>query len=160
VYGPRQALSNPYTGVLTNFASRLLNHNQPLIFEDGLQQRDFVSCYDIARACRIAYEASTVKDEVFNIGSGEPHAIQDLAVTMARVLGRPSIEPRILGCYRAGDIRHCFADIRRARDVLGFEPSVSLTNGIDDLAEWLLEQRTEDFALAASTELMNRGLVI
>jgi dTDP-L-rhamnose 4-epimerase len=122
VFGTRQALSNPYTGVLAIFASRLLNDRPPLIFEDGLQQRDFVSVYDIARACRLALEVpdATGSGGVFNIGSGRPRTVLEVARKMAAVLGREYIEPEVTGKYRVGDIRHCFADIRLARRVLGY----------------------------------------
>lgn len=160
VYGPWQALSNPYTGVLTNFAARLLNDNQPLVFEDGMQQRDFVSVYDVARACRLALETPNAAGKVFNVGTGQPRTILDLAVRMARVLGRQYIEPRVLQQCRAGDIRHCFADIQFARSVLAYEPRVNLDEGVDDLAAWLDTQRGDDRALAASAELAARGLVI
>ena len=160
VYGPRQALSNPYTGVLTNFAARLMNNNQPLVFEDGMQQRDFVSVYDVARACRLALETSAAAGGVFNIGTGKPQTILDLARRIAHVLGRQRIEPRVLRRYRAGDIRHCFADIHSARDLLGYEPHMNIEEGIDDLAAWLDTQRGDDRTLAASAELAARGLVI
>jgi dTDP-L-rhamnose 4-epimerase len=160
VYGPRQALSNPYTGVLTNFAARLLNDNQPLVFEDGMQKRDFVSVYDVARACRLALETPTAAGNVFNVGTGQPQTIIDLAARMAHVLGRRYIEPLILGQYRAGDIRHCFADIQFARTKLHYQPRVTIDDGIDDLAAWLETQRGDDRALAASAELAMRGLVI
>ena len=112
VYGPRQALSNPYTGVLAIFASRLLNDSAPLIFEDGLQQRDFVSVYDVARACRLALETPAAAGEVFNVGSGEPHTVREIAARLAqRRSARSTSQPEITGKYRVGDIRHCFADI-------------------------------------------------
>lgn len=160
VYGPWQALSNPYTGVLTNFAARLLNKNQPLVFEDGMQRRDFVSVYDVARACRLALETPKATGRALNVGAGEPQTILDLAIRMSRVLGRSYIEPLVLRQYRAGDIRHCFADIQLARDVLGYEPRMGIEEGIDDLAAWLDTQRGDDRALAASAELAARGLVI
>jgi dTDP-L-rhamnose 4-epimerase len=118
-YGPRQALSNPYTGVLAIFASRLLNDSPPKIFEDGLQQRDFVSVYDVARACRLALEKPEAAGEVINVGSGEPQTVQAIASRLARVMGKEAIEPEILGKYRVGDIRHCFADISKAHRVQG-----------------------------------------
>jgi dTDP-L-rhamnose 4-epimerase len=118
-YGPRQALSNPYTGVLAIFASRLLNGNAPAVFEDGNQQRDFVSAYDIARACRLALVSEAADGEVFNIGSGHAYTVRDVAQRVARALGRGDVRPQITGKYRVGDIRHCFADITKARTRLG-----------------------------------------
>src|SRR4051812_46143517 len=107
VYGTRQALSNPYTGVLAIFASRLLNNKPPMIFEDGLQQRDFVSVYDVARACRLALEVPDAAYRVFNVGSGQARTVLSVAHAMAHVMGKPWIEPEISGKYRVGDIRHC-----------------------------------------------------
>jgi dTDP-L-rhamnose 4-epimerase len=159
-YGPRQALSNPYTGVLAIFASRLLNDSPPRIFEDGLQQRDFVSVYDVARACRLALETPEAAGEVFNVGSGEAHTVRDIAVRLARVLGKEQIEPEIVGKYRVGDIRHCFADIGKARQVLGYVPRVGLDDGLAELAAWLESQAAVDRVAQASAELNARGLTI
>ena len=111
VYGTRQALSNPYTGVLAIFASRYLNGNPPLIFEDGYQRRDFVSVRDVAQACRLALETDEAAGQVFNVGSGRPRTVREIAERMGTVMGRGDLEPRITGEYRVGDIRHCFADI-------------------------------------------------
>jgi dTDP-L-rhamnose 4-epimerase len=159
-YGPRQALSNPYTGVLAIFASRLLNNNSPAIFEDGLQQRDFVSVHDIARACRLALETPEAAGEVFNVGSGEPHTVRDIAAKLARVVGKERIRPEILGKYRVGDIRHCYADIAKARRVLGFEPQVRLEDGLVELSSWLASQAAVDRVAQASAELSARGLTV
>lgn len=159
-YGPRQALSNPYTGVLAIFASRLLNNNSPAIFEDGLQQRDFVSVHDIARACRLALETPEAAGEVFNVGSGEPHTVRDIAAKLARVVGKEGIRPEILGKYRVGDIRHCYADISKARRVLGFEPQVRLEDGLVELSSWLASQAAVDRVAQASAELSARGLTV
>lgn len=158
VYGPRQALSNPYTGVLAIFAARLLNHRPPRIFEDGYQKRDFVSVYDIARACRLALE-SDISGEVFNVGSGEAITVREIAERMARVLDR-DIEPEITGRYRSGDIRHCYADILAARERLGFRPEVTFERGLEDLAEWLDGQLADDRVERASAELAARGLTL
>lgn len=160
VYGPRQALSNPYTGVLAIFASRLLNDNPPLIFEDGQQQRDFVSVYDIARASRLAYESREANGEVFNIGSGTAYTINGIAAGMQEVLGKQQLAPEISGKYRVGDIRHCFADIDKARTLLGFEPQVVLEQGLAELAEWLPREQAEDKVSAARDELIARGLAL
>jgi dTDP-L-rhamnose 4-epimerase len=159
-YGPRQALSNPYTGVLAIFASRFLNDNPPLIFEDGHQQRDFVSVYDIARASRLALEKREAIGEVFNVGSGNASTVHDIATHMARVLGKEHIRPEISGKYRVGDIRHCFADIGKARKVLGFEPQVKFDDGLTELAAWLEGQAAVDRVAQASAELAARGLTV
>jgi dTDP-L-rhamnose 4-epimerase len=159
-YGPRQALSNPYTGVLAIFAARLLNDSGPRIFEDGLQQRDFVSVYDVARACRLALETPDAAGEVFNIGSGEAHSVRDIATRLARVLGKEQLAPEIIGKYRVGDIRHCFADIAKARRVLGYEPRVRLDEGLAELSAWLESQAAVDRVAQASAELSARGLTL
>jgi dTDP-L-rhamnose 4-epimerase len=159
-YGPRQALSNPYTGVLAIFASRFLNGNAPAIFEDGLQQRDFVSVHDVARACRLALEKPQAAGEVFNVGSGRPQTVREIAARLARVMGRGDVQPEILGRYRVGDIRHCFADITKARTVLGYEPQVTLDEGMTELASWLEGQAAVDRVSHASAELDRRGLTV
>jgi dTDP-L-rhamnose 4-epimerase len=159
-YGPRQALSNPYTGVLAIFAARLLNGSSPKIFEDGLQQRDFVSVYDIARACRLALEQPAAEGEVFNIGSGEPHTVRDIAARLARLLGKEELQPEITGKYRVGDIRHCYADIGKAQRMLGYEPQVRLDDGLAELAAWLESQAAVDRVAQASAELAARGLTL
>jgi dTDP-L-rhamnose 4-epimerase len=160
IYGTRQALSNPYTGVLAIFASRFLNSQPPLINEDGLQRRDFVSVHDIAQACRLALEVPGAAERVFNIGSGHHFTILEIAELMARTLGKQHIEPEITGRYRMGDIRNCFADISLAREVLGYAPRVTLEEGLLDIAEWLEGQTAVDRAAHASRELMQRGLTI
>jgi dTDP-L-rhamnose 4-epimerase len=159
IYGPFQALSNPYTGVLAIFASRLLNDRPPLINEDGLQRRDFVSVYDVARACRLALEVPGAAGEVFNIASGNIYTILDLAERMAAALGR-NLQPEITGKYRAGDIRHCFADITKARTILGYQPVVALEEGLTDLASWLDGQIAYDRVAESRHELTARGLMV
>ena len=160
VYGPYQALSNPYTGVLAIFAARFLNGKPPLIFEDGRQQRDFVNVRDIAQACRLALEVEAAAGEVFNIGSGQAFGIREVAERMARALGKESISPVMTGDYRVGDIRHCFADIGKARRVLGYAPEVSFEEGLTRLAEWLEGQVAADRVEAAREELAARGLTV
>jgi dTDP-L-rhamnose 4-epimerase len=159
VFGTRQALSNPYTGVLAIFASRLLNGHAPLIFEDGLQQRDFVSVADVARACRLALEVDAAAGHAINVGSGEAYTVREVAELLAAVLGS-RIEPDVCGKYRVGDIRHCFADISLARRVLGYEPQVRLEQGIVELAEWLEGQVAHDRVAEASAQLETRGLTV
>jgi dTDP-L-rhamnose 4-epimerase len=159
VYGPRQALSNPYTGVLAIFAARLLNRRAPLVFEDGHQQRDFVHVRDVARACLLALESKSPGGRVFNIGSGESRSILSIAKDLARVMGVPHIVPSLVGKYRAGDIRHCFADITRSRIELGYAPTVAFEDGLEELAGWLADQAAEDSVDRATAELTARGLV-
>jgi len=160
VYGTRQALSNPYTGVMAIFASRLLNGKPPMIFEDGLQQRDFVSVQDVARACRLALETDEADGQVFNVGSGQHYTIRELAERIAGVMGKSYLEPDITGKYRVGDVRHCFADITQARRVLGYQPQVRLEDGLEELVEWLEGQEAVDRVEQASAELSARGLTV
>jgi dTDP-L-rhamnose 4-epimerase len=160
VYGTRQALSNPYTGVLAIFASRLLNERPPLVFEDGRQRRDFVSVYDVARAARLALEEPAAANEVFNVGSGEHFTIREIAERMALALNKEFIAPEVTEKYRVGDIRHCFADISRAQSVLGYQPRVALAEGLRELAGWLESQVAVDNVATARAELASRGLTV
>src|SRR4051794_19106440 len=160
VFGTRQALSNPYTGVLAIFASRLLNGKPPLIYEDGLQQRDFVSVHDVARACVLALESSDADGSVVNAGSGEARPIRAVAKNMAATLGREDVQAELSGKYRMGDVRHCFADITRAKDLLRFEPSVSFERGLAELSRWLEDQIPVDRVGEATAELSARGLTL
>jgi dTDP-L-rhamnose 4-epimerase len=157
VYGPRQALSNPYTGVLAIFASRLLNGRPPLVFEDGEQRRDFVNVADVTRACRLALEQDGADGRAVNVGSGRSVTVNEIARELAGVLGA-EIEPEATGKYRAGDIRHCFADITLARELLGYEPRVPLEAGMAELAAWLETQSADDRVDDATAELVSRGL--
>jgi len=160
VYGTRQALSNPYTGVLAIFASRLLNGNRPLLFEDGYQKRDFVHVSDVARAGRLALERPEARDQVLNVGSGRQYTVREIAGAVAEVLGREDLEPEVTGKYRVGDIRHCFADITLARSVLGYEPRMPLAQGLIELASWLEGQVACDRVAEAGRELAVRGLTV
>ncbi|HEX8426089.1 NAD-dependent epimerase/dehydratase family protein [Hymenobacter sp.] len=160
VYGTRQALSNPYTGVLAIFASRLLNDNAPMIFEDGQQQRDFVHVKDVALACRLALEKDEANGQVFNVGSGHNYTVSEVANRLATVMGKPHLQAQITGKYRVGDIRHCYADISLAKEKLGFYPQVEFNSGLDELATWLEGQIAYDRVNEASAELAARGLTV
>jgi len=157
VYGTRQALSNPYTGVLAIFASRLLNDRAPIVYEDGRQRRDFVSVHDVARAIALTLGREEAKGHAINVGSGTSVSVLELGLHLAELLGKP-VEPEQTGKYRVGDIRHCFADIGLARDVLGFEPQVALEDGMRELAAWLEGRTATDRVEAAARELAARGL--
>jgi dTDP-L-rhamnose 4-epimerase len=158
-YGPHQALSNPYTGVLAIFASRCLNENPPLIFEDGMQRRDFVSVHDVAQACRLALTTASA-GETFNIGSGHPRTILEVASSVIDAVNA-RVEPLVTGKYRIGDIRHCFADIGKARALLGYQPQVRFEDGLRELAEWLASaDDASDNFMHASAELERRGLTL
>jgi dTDP-L-rhamnose 4-epimerase len=160
IYGPRQALSNPYTGVAAIFSSRLMNGEPPLIFEDGLQRRDFVSVHDIVQALLLAAEEEAAAGQALNVGSGRAITVREVAETLARVLGR-EVEPQVTGRYRVGDIRHCYADISLAREVLGYEPRVGFEEGMEELVAWLREQdRPEDRVESHAAELAARGLTL
>lgn len=147
-YGPRQVLLNPYLGVVAVFGSRLINNNAPIIYEDGKQLRDFVNVHDVAYAFRLAIEEVAAADQIFNIGSGESFSVMDIASRLAstfgrqmgRQMGRQTTKFRISGRYRPYDVRHCFADITFAKNVLGYEPRVRLDEGLSQLAAWLEEQ--------------------
>jgi len=129
-----------------------------MIFEDGKQRRDFVSVYDIVKACRLALDAPG--DEVFNVGSGQNYTILELAERLGKVLGKEHIQPSITGKYRTGDIRHCFADITRAREKLKYEPSITLEKGLTELTQWLEGQVAIDSVEQAGAELAERGLTV
>lgn len=158
VYGPRQSLNNPYTGVAAIFTSRLLNDNYPLIFEDGRQSRDFIHVSDIVRANLLALDRDAAEGRVYNVGTGRRLDLLEMVDALRAEIGGP--EPEIVGKYRKGDIRHCYADISRIRDELGFEPQVSFEEGIDDLADWAADQEAEDRVAQATDELESAGLTV
>lgn len=159
IYGSRQALDNPYTGVCAIFSSRIKNDNPPLIFEDGQQTRDFVHVSDIARANRLAIERD-VTDETINIGTGDPTTIHDIATTLIDLYGGADpLAPEIANDFRQGDIRHCYADISKARDVLGFEPTTGFEEGMRELVAWGRKQDADDRFEQAHAELEEKGLV-
>jgi dTDP-L-rhamnose 4-epimerase len=160
VFGTRQALSNPYTGVLAIFASRLLNGRPPLIFEDGAQLRDFVHVDDVVQACWQAMTVPEAGGGMFNVGSGRAVSIAEVAARLTAVINAEPIAPEITGQYRVGDIRHCFADITRARTVLGYEPVVTLEAGLSELSEWLSDQPADDRVDEAHRQLVSRGLTV
>ncbi len=158
IYGPGQALSNPYTGAIAIFSSRLLNNQAPLIFEDGLQSRDFTNVADVAQANILAMEKDGANYQAVNIGTGVGTPIKNLIPILAEGLN-VKIEPEIINKFRKGDIRHCVADISKARKLLGYEPKVSLSDGINELIDWLKEQEATDSVELATQELNAKGLV-
>jgi dTDP-L-rhamnose 4-epimerase len=158
VYGTRQALSNPYTGVCAIFSARLLNGNRPLIFEDGEQTRDFVHVSDIVRANLLALETDRADYQAVNIGTGRPTSVRAVSNLLAQGLGL-NLEPEIVAKYREGDIRHCVADISKAKALLGYEPKVSLEQGIPELLSWVRAQAAQDQVESATAELESRQLV-
>jgi dTDP-L-rhamnose 4-epimerase len=158
-YGPHQALSNPYTGVLAIFAARLLNGRPPVIFEDGEQRRDFVYVADIAEALRLALVCDAAIGQAFNIGSGKAVTIRQAARLLGETLG-VAIEPEITGEYRVGDVRHCFPDITAARAVLGYRPQTPLAAGLEKLVAWLDGRTADDRVSEARAALAARGLTL
>ena len=158
VYGSRQALSNPYTGVCAIFSSRLLNDERPVIFEDGEQSRDFVHVSDIVQANLLALETNQADYTALNIGTGRATSVRQIAELVAQGLGK-DLAPQIVGKYRAGDIRHCIADISQARALLGYEPSVTLEQGLPEVLDWVRQQTAADLVSQATAELEAHQLV-
>jgi dTDP-L-rhamnose 4-epimerase len=159
-YGPRQALSNPYTGVMAIFSGRLLNRQPPVIYEDGRQSRDFIHVSDVVQGLLLAMERSEADHQVFNLGTGVPTSVMQVAEMLSQRLTGGEIKPEIRQQYRAGDIRHCFADISRARRLLGFEPRVSLQDGLADLLAWVEGQVADDRFSQVEKELVAKSLVV
>jgi dTDP-L-rhamnose 4-epimerase len=157
VYGERQALSNPYTGVAAIFSSRLLNDRAPLVFEDGSQTRDFVDVRDIARCCALALGQGGADGRTLNVGTGRPTSIAEVAQVIAHGLGK-EIEPEVVNEFRAGDIRHCYADTQLANELLGFRAEISFEAGMQELLAWLEGQEAADTVDAAREALVARGL--
>jgi dTDP-L-rhamnose 4-epimerase len=156
-YGPRQSLSNPYTGVIAIFASRLLGGHAPPIYEDGGQSRDFVHVSDVAAANLLALERDAAAGGVYNVGTGRGTSVREVARLLARALGA-AVEPEIVGRFRAGDVRHCIADPRAAARDLGFAAATPLEDGVRELLAWLRTQSPVDRVGQARKELESRGL--
>lgn len=157
VYGAGQSLINPYTGIISIFASRIKNGEPPLIYEDGLESRDFVHVDDVVQACMLAMTNENADYQIVNVGSGTALSIIDAARVMIRVMGA-SVEPQVIGKYRVGDIRHCYADLKKARKLLGYKPKVSFEDGIREFINWAMSEESEDLLAAATSELEQRGL--
>jgi dTDP-L-rhamnose 4-epimerase len=159
-YGPRQALSNPYTGVMAIFSGRLLNRQPPVVYEDGLQSRDFTHVSDVVQGLLLAMDRPEADDQVINLGTGVPTSIAQVAEMLSQHLTDGEIRPRILNQFRAGDIRHCYADLSKARRLLGFAPRVSLQAGLEDLLAWVKEQTAVDCFAQVEKELAAKSLVV
>lgn len=157
IYGPRQSLNNPYTGVAAIFLSRVKNNNLPVIFEDGRQSRDFIYVTDIVEANILAMQKDQANYDFFNVGTGIPHSIGDIAANII-ALYKKDMKPEILNKFRAGDIRHCYADITKISSKLGFKPKVSFELGMKMLIEWSDTQTAKDLTVKAQMELKKRGL--
>jgi len=158
VYGPRQSLSNPYTGVCAIFLSRIKNNKSPVIFEDGLQTRDFIWVGDVVNACILAMEKDQANYEIFNVGSGKPISIVEIANLLIKLLGK-DLKPEITYKFRKGDVRHCYADISKIKNKIGFEPKTTLEEGLKKLIEWAKETKAVDKFEKVHKELKKKGLV-
>ena len=158
VYGPRQSLSNPYTGVCAIFSSRIKNDNPPVIYEDGLQTRDFVDVRDIVESCLLVMKSDKADYKSFNVGTGKAISIKEVASTLIGLYGK-GVKPEITGRFRAGDIRHCYADIAKIK-ALGFEPKISLKEGLSTLVEWGKNKEAVDKTEEANRELEKRKLKV
>ncbi len=158
VYGPRQSLSNPYTGVMAIFLSRIKNSKAPIIYEDGSQSRDFISVYDVVRANILAMEKEKADYQIFNLGSGKATTILKIAERLTKATGK-SIKPEITNKFRKGDIRHCFADIGKIKRLLGFQPRINLEEGIEELVDWSKSVEAEDFFEKAAKKLKDKNLI-
>jgi len=158
VYGPRQSLSNPYTGVAAIFMSRIKNNNTPFIFEDGLQSRDFVSVHDIVQANLLAMNSSSADYEMINVASGTQTTIKNIADVLIKLYGK-DIKAEVINKYRKGDVRHCFADISKIKKLLDYSPKVSFEQGMQELMQWSEAQKSEDKVDQATQELRDKGLM-
>ncbi len=158
VYGPRQSLSNPYTGVTAIFTSRLKNDQPPVVYEDGQQSRDFISVFDVCRAFLFALEKEKANYEIFNVGCNAPIAIAQIARVLAKKL-KKRIEPEITKSFRKGDVRHCFASFEKIKKKLGWKPKVSFEQGMEELVSWAAQAPAEDRFWQAQAELSAKGLV-
>ncbi|MCK4830409.1 SDR family NAD(P)-dependent oxidoreductase [bacterium] len=159
IYGTRQSLNNPYTGVCAIFSSRIKNNNPPLLFEDGLQTRDFINVHDIVQANLLAMRKAKANYEVFNVGTGKPKSILDISNVLLKLYGKSgTLSHNVVNKYRSGDIRHCYADISKI-EKLGFKPEVGFENGMNDLVEWGKVVEAVDKTEEAHRNLLQRGLV-
>ena len=157
-YGMRQSLSNPYTGVSAIFLSRIKNNQSPVIYEDGLQTRDFIWVGDIVKACILSMKSKKANYQIFNVGSGKPVSILEIAETLISLLGK-KLKPEVTYKFRKGDVRHCYADITKIKVLLGFKPEVTLKKGLKKLMEWAEKAEAVDEFVKAEKELKKRGLV-
>ena len=140
IYGSRQALTNPYTGVAAIFSGRMLAHERPVVYEDGEQQRDFVHVSDIVQACCLAMTDPAADYQVLNVGTGRPISVRQVADMLSRELGWEG-GYEITRKFRAGDIRHCYADISRIRSLIGYEPKYQFEDGVHELVQWVAQQQ-------------------
>jgi dTDP-L-rhamnose 4-epimerase len=155
-YGPRQSLNNPYTGAAAIFCSAIKNDTPPLIYEDGNQRRDFIHVKDLVRGKLLLLNQTDYG--IFNIGTGKPSSILELAVTLIELCGK-SFSPDVIYKFRNGDIRDCYADISKISE-LGFQPRFSLKEGLKDLIAWSDGQEAVSKVEDAHRQLVEKGLVL
>lgn len=159
-YGSRQSLTNPYAGVCAIFANRIRNDTPPILYEDGQQTRDFVHVADVARANVAAIERGGADGHAVNVGTGQPHTIEEIARTLIKLLGRDdTLEPTVTNEFRAGDIRHCYADCSRAERLLGFQSAVALADGLTEFIAWTRDHPVADGVDDAHEALSEHDLV-
>jgi len=160
VYGPRQSLSNPYTGILSIFSTRIMNGEPPLIFEDGKESRDFVYIDDTIQATTLAIENKTLKEGIFNVGTGRRVSVLEVAKILLEKFNS-SLKPKIIEKGRIGDIRSCYADITKIKRVLGYKPKYDIRIGLTNFVDWVKSQPTfTDLSEKANEELKGKGLFI
>ena len=128
-----------------------------MIYEDGLESRDFVHVSDVAKACALTLGNEKAYGRIFNVGSGVPLSVLDMARLMVRRMGA-ELEPKVIGKYRVGDIRHCYADLRNSREDLGYEPDITFEDGIQEFLDWFALSDSSDKLDVATDELKQRGL--
>ena len=159
VYGPGQSLLNPYTGILSIFSTRILNNNNIDVYEDGKQTRDFVYINDVVDATILGIEKESANGQVFNVGSGEPASVIQIAKDLKRLYDS-NIKILINGQFRLGDIRHNYADLTKIKSVLGYKPKYNLKKGIDEFVSWVKNQEIMDDNYERSiVELKKKGLI-
>ncbi|MFQ5450708.1 MAG: NAD-dependent epimerase/dehydratase family protein [Nitrospinaceae bacterium] len=157
-YGPRQSLNNPYTGAAAIFCSSVLNGKPPLIYEDGLQKRDLIHVKDLVRGKLLLLDRCEANYGIFNIGTGRPTSILEVAEALIELCGK-SFHPNVIRKFRQGDIRHCYGDIARIRS-LGYEPRIDLKEGLEDLVVWSDSQESVSMVEDAHRRLVEKGLVV
>lgn len=159
VYGPGQSLSNPYTGILSIFSTLIRNGKGINIFEDGLESRDFVFIDDIVKATWLGMEKETANGQVFNVGTGVPSTVLDVARGLIDLYGI-QVPVEVTGNYRLGDIRHNYADMQKAERLLGFRPEVSFAEGLKKFTDWVLQQEIRASRYEESlAEMKAKGLM-
>jgi dTDP-L-rhamnose 4-epimerase len=158
VYGSGQSLQNPYTGVVSIFYARLRAGRPISLYEQGTPLRDFVHVSDVVRANLAALDADVEPGIVVNVGSGTPATIEELVEALAHACSRPAAEWERTDEYRLGDIRACYADVRRARRLLGWQPGMGLRDGLREFVRWAREQESVDLHQKAEAELRRHGL--